>query len=859
MKPRNCLAIIFIMVIALLPQISSADLTLEDTHASLKRELYSFKSDTALSIDDVRRMPLSDFTAPLGRDFSDGYSRAHYWFRFTLDFEHSQIHDWFLEIPFSLLDTVILYQPTLNGDYEATKVGDRLVFSDRVIPVKNFLFPLDNQQRKQTYYMYVSTQDSVQVPIGVWPEQEYMPEYAQTIGLQMAFFGAMLVMMIYNIFIFISTRDKTYLFYIGFIGLMLLFQLGLQGFSHQWIWPNNPWWSNISIPLLGVLSLNCGLLFVRKLLQTRQTLPKFDVVLRCISYAMVITVPVIVFGDYDFAIDVSLVVTSIFFNLTLIAIILLVLKGDRTAKIVLVAWSVFLISGSLSMLGVQGWLPLEVAGTHVLQIGSMMEVVLLSLALADRIKILRKEKLDMEIMSSEILQISNDQLEKSNRMKDAFIATISHEIKTPMNAILGSSQLLREETLNDQQIEYVDTIDRSGDLLVSILDNVLEYSKLEAGKVVIKEREVDTEDMFEEILSLFDVQLRDKPIQLWLSFSDNVPAKIYIDDALFKHVIMNLLSNAIKFTAKGFVWLHVSAPINNKLKIEVSDTGIGMNSEQQARIFKAFTQADDSTSRSYGGTGLGLVISKNICTLMQGAIDVASESGVGTTFSATVSVRALSDAISFVPIDMELALGYERETQRVISRFGATNQNSRYRLTRLANHQLEVTNGISSFALRKVITARSLLAAIKSISDKQKNSYKPRGLAKKAGATLNVMAVDDDPTNRMIIEKILKHLKVDVRIADSGESAVSAFLVEKFDLILMDIEMPDMDGYQTTQAIRALEHEGNLDPTLIIALSAHVSPEFKTKALESGMDDFFNKPVQISKLKKCLDGLKASA
>jgi CheY-like chemotaxis protein len=121
------------------------------------------------------------------------------------------------------------------------------------------------------------------------------------------------------------------------------------------------------------------------------------------------------------------------------------------------------------------------------------------------------------------------------------------------------------------------------------------------------------------------------------------------------------------------------------------------------------------------------------------------------------------------------------------------------------------------------------------------------------------MAVDDDATNRMIIEKILNHLNVNVCIADSGQRAVSAFLEQSFDLILMDIEMPDMDGYETTQAIRKLEMEGKLDPTLIIALSAHVAPEFKTKALESGMDDFFNKPVQIAKLKKCLDALKASA
>ena len=843
-------------MIVLMPRLSYADLTLKDTHTSLKSELYSLKSNKPLSIDVVHKISLDKFTAPLGRDFSDGYGADHYWFRFTLDFQHTNIKDWLLEIPFSLLDTVIFYEPTSSGEFKKIEVGDRFVFSNRVIPVKNFLFPLINNQAKQTYYIYVKTQDSIQVPLEAWPEQEYISHYAESIGLQMAFFGAMLVMIIYNVFIFVSTRDRTYLFYIAFISLMLLFQMGLQGFSHQWLWPNNPWWSNVSIPLFGLLSFYFGLLFVRKLLKTRYLIPRFDVVLRALSYGLLITVPVIIFGGYDFAIDLSLIITSIFFNLTLIAIILMVLKGDRTAKIVLAAWSVFLISGSISMLGVLGWLSLEIAGTHVLQIGSMVEVVLLSLALADRIKTLRKEKLDMEVMSSEILKISNEQLEKSNRMKDTFIAVISHEIKTPMNAILGSSQLLRENNSTEQKIEYLDTIDRSGVLLVSILDNVLEYSKLEAGKIIIKEREVDTVNMFEEILALFDVQLKEVPLRIWLSFAGDVSEKIYLDDALFKHVIMNLLSNAIKFTAKGYVWLHVSMPVKDRLKIEITDTGIGMNSEQQARIFNAFTQADDSTSRNYGGTGLGLVISKKICQLMNGGIEVESEPGIGTTFSATVSALSSPSLIAQIPVDINVMLDNERESKLVRARYKINHNSPKFELKQISNQQIQVCNEHGCIVLRKVITVKTLMTAIKSVSAENLNEIdEGADITRKADSKLVVLAVDDDPTNRMIIEKILNHLKVNVLIADSGESAVSAFLKNKIDLILMDIEMPAMDGYQATQAIRKIEIEGGLEPTQIIALSAHVASEFKNRAIAAGMNDFFNKPIQVSKLKEYLTHL----
>jgi signal transduction histidine kinase/CheY-like chemotaxis protein len=852
---RSGLLVFWLSAFVLFSGASFADIALKDTSASLKDHLYWLKTDSTLSVSEVSDLSMDEFSAPLGRDFSDGYSKSNYWFRFTLDFEAALVENWLLEIPFSLLDYVVLFKPVATGGYEAIKLGDRKAFKDRIIPVKNFLFPIQNTHTKQTYFMYVKTQDSVQVPLNIWPEQNYMSEYAQSIGMQMAFFGAMLVMIIYNIFIFFSTRDKNYIFYVTFISLMVLFQLGLQGFSHQWLWPNSPWWSNVSIPLFGVLSLTFGLLFVRNLLRTWVTVPKFDLILRVVSYCMFITVPVILLGDYDFAITLSLIVTSIFFNLALVAIILLVLKGDRTAKIVLAAWSVFLVSGSISMLGLQGWLPLEIAGTHVLQIGSMLEVVLLSLALADRIKLLRKEKSEMEVISRDILKIANDQLEKSNRMKDAFIATISHEIKTPMNAILGSSQLLREESLTKQQTEYIDTIDSSGDLLVSILDNVLEYSKLEAGKVTIKEREVETIKMFEEILKLYEIQIREKPIRIWFSLADNVAEKIIIDDALFKHVIMNLISNAIKFTSQGFVWVHAEMPSQNALKLEVSDTGVGMSDDQLERIFHAFTQADESTSRKYGGTGLGLVISKKVCELMGGGITVESMPNVGTTFTANVSVLTVLKPLGNKPLDINVGETKSRELDLIRSRLNIIASESRNTL-KLSDNNISIVNEQTEVTLRKVLTHKTIYEGIQGlVCVSPQEEHQESAPAQTDFSLLNVMAVDDDATNRMIIKKILMHLNVNATVVDSGKSAIRSFLSEKFDLILMDIEMPDMDGYETTQKIRSIELKEGLDETLIIALSAHVAPEFKAKALQSGMNDFFNKPVQLAKLKHCLNQL----
>ena len=823
---------------------SHASVPLTDQHYSLDQDLYWLKTDQVLSIDDIQSWPIEQYEPPLNRDFSAGYDASHFWFRFTLDFSSVASQKWLLEIPFSLLDTVILYEPKKEGGFRVTETGDRKVFGDRPVPLHHFVFPLEAQTGEATYFLYVHTQDSVQVPVSIWPESQYLPHYSISLGIQMAFFGAMIVMIIYNVFIYLSTRDRNYLFYIAFIGLMVFFQLGLQGFSHQFLWPNHPWWSNISIPVFGVMSLFCGLLFVRNLLKTKEHIPKFDKGLSIVSYVMLFAIWLTLFGDYDLAIDVSLVTTSIFFNLALIAILLLVKQGHRTAKIVLAAWSIFLLSGTLSMLGVYGFLPLEIAGTHALQIGSMLEVVLLSLALADRIKTLRKEKLEMEMMSSDILRVSNEQLANSNRMKDAFIATISHEIKTPMNAVLGSAQLLKDESLTDSQNQYVEVIERSGNALLTILDNLLEYSKLEAGKVSVIDRETHLSELCEDVVSFFDIQLRSKPVRLYLSYGEGLPEKICIDDILLKHLLMNLISNAIKFTDQGYVWVHLSWPDHDHLQIEVQDSGIGMNQQQLQRIFTAFTQADDSTSRNYGGTGLGLVICKKVCALLEGDIRVTSNTGEGTVFTARVSAEFISGSIQSQSLPIALNIADEMEAKLALDRFKLSYDGPQTPFM-VDDHGCAALKGLQTeVRIHGAISERSILNAVRALTCDDKGNHQASSGNKKT-----VLAVDDDETNRLIISKILDKLGVEYTVAASGDEAIAYVMESTFDMVLMDIEMPDKDGYETTKAIRSWEASHNHTPIKIVALSAHAASEFKDKALSSGMNDFLSKPVSIAELK----------
>lgn len=845
---------LLVMLLLAMPSSFAQDaLTLDRSPQSLKNHLYWLQTEDALTIEQVEMLSVEQFNAPLDRDFSHGYQSSQYWFRFELDFTEASQEAWLLEIPFPLLDQVTFYQPNTLGGFESIETGDRRLFADRPKQVHRFVFPLVQQAGKATYYLHVRTQDSLQVPLEVWPESQYLAHYSFDLGLQMAFFGALLVMIAYNLFIYFSTRDRNYLFYVAFIGLMVLFQLGLQGLSHQWLWPESPWWSNISIPVFGVASLLCGLLFVRNLLQTRQALPKFDRVLRWIAYSMIVTIPLILLGDYDIAIYASLAVTSIFFNFTLVAIILMVLKGDRTAKIVLAAWSIFLIAGTISMLGIVGWLPTEVAGTHALQVGSMLEVVLLSLALADRIKTLRQEKLDMEIMSSDILRVSNEQLERSNRMKDAFIATISHEIKTPMNAILGSSQLLRENA-NTDQTEYLDIIDRSGATLLSILDNVLDFSRLQADRLKINETEVNLPQLLTDVTKLFEVQLTQPNVRIWLTYGKRYPQRFISDELLLKQALMNLISNALKFTESGFIWVHSEVNDENQLLIEVRDSGIGMSPEQQKNIFIPFSQAEDSTSRRYGGTGLGLVITKKITELLGGHVAFHSELGVGSGFQLYLPMQWESFD-SGTDLNIPTLISSHQNEQKLfkerVSNQHTAPQSNIY--ASVKNNGVEVGCDSKKLLIKGVITADKLNKTIERLQVKTPIDQKE---SEQGSERPWVLAVDDDPTNRLIIGKVLSRLGVEYVVADGGPGAIEAIKRQTFDLVLMDIEMPEMDGYETTREIRKWEVTEALDPLRIVALSAHVASEFKEKAMAAGMNDFMNKPIDLARIKQEINQIK---
>lgn len=837
-------------------------------------------ANNEITFEQITKLPDTAFNPPDGYSFSKGYTLSSYWLKFDLAFEKDLVNSkWLLEIPFPLLDYIALYLPNSDNSYSVIDTGDRSPFSQRPIDTTNFVFTVKPQQTHNTFYIHVKTQDSLQVPLFLWEPNAFIKHNASSHGLQGLYFGIMIVMVLYNLFIYVSVKERSYLYYIAYISCFVICQASLEGYTFEYFWPNNTWWANVSIPFFGVLSLFFASLFAREILQTRHVLPKFDKVLIVITISLFTSLPIMLFGSYEVGIYASITSTFIFFNLVLVAGFLAAIKSNRTAVVFVCAWSVFLLSGVISMLGMLDIIPMEYGSQAALQIGSAIEVVLLSIALADRINIIQKEKADIEAESKRILVNANKQLANSNRLKDEFIATISHEIRTPMNGVLGSTQLLLDTQLDYTQKVYIDTINQSGQTLLEILNNILDYSKIEADKLSLEHVEFELEKLINECADFFSVVSIQNRVKLFVRIHKNTPKVIKSDPLRIKQILLNLLSNAFKYTDRGQILISVQMAADKKdqLLIEVEDSGSGLTYEQQSILFQPFVQVDSSSTREKGGTGLGLAICNKLTKLLGGEIGVRSLLGKGATFWFTANIEVIQQRKNTQAINRSVCIMIDNSYQEQLIKDQLQDWNIPVTTRSLIKYDQEITIitnenhiqealnlGVTTknmiiicnqnfesdeqgHRLHSPITTHKLYSAIEASASGQAKGFLEKNLTLEMPSfpTLQVLAVDDNSVNRMIIKKMLKKYQVEADMAVGGIEALEMIQQHdgRYDLILMDIEMPIKDGYQTTEQIREYEKKNDLDPSRIVAVSAHPMKESRGKALIAGMDDFLSKPI----------------
>ena len=517
---------------------------------------------------------------------------------------------------------------------------------------------------------------------------------------------------------------------------------------------------------------------------------------------------------------------------------------------------------------------------------------------------------ELEIRNAE-LDITRSKAIYANNAKSEFLANMSHEIRTPLSGIIGFTELLHGTKLTVQQKDYSNTIQKSAKNLLEIINDILDLSKIESGKTEITRSEFNLTEIIEDIINLLSPSALNKNIEIFYRMENNVPNIIQSDPFRIHQILTNLIGNAIKFTDKGYIYLQVTLGelknVDSSIKFTVSDTGIGMNSKDKRKLFQAFTQADTSITRRFGGTGLGLVISRKLTLLMKGEIGFDSTEGEGSTFWFSVPVTPVStEYIKPELANKNIALFCNHYIARQTFKTLFSNvecQVTDYSLDNLADLEtIEKNNdAIILFLSRKEINNKTIFDKIhnlninipslliasthshKELRDLQqhtfdsavftserierirqkllntinKNTYDPESdnLDTKSIDTidwsnLNVMVVDDNEINLRLVEIILHKYKTRVTTARSGAQAIDYASMNSYDIIFMDLHMPGIDGYQTTKKIRQVTPG---EQPVILALTANALPQEKEKVIESGMNGILIKPVSDSILKNIIN------
>jgi signal transduction histidine kinase/ActR/RegA family two-component response regulator len=718
---------------------------------------------------------------PLNKDeVSFGFRQPICWFKFSIQNQKPVPITLILSSNYSGFDKIDIF--SAHSPYNLlTSIGDNSNYNQRDLKLRILATTINIPVRSESaFYIRAQTSGSFYLPLTISTYHDFLNHRQFYDNLVNVSYGVVIGLFLYHLFLFFLTKEKVQFFYILYIFCTLLFFAAQQGSLFQF-WPNASSWNNLSVYTFSFLALSSGTLFSRLFLNTKNSFK----VHKSLKYlALFLAIFSVIHPLFPTSLVAFVNSTMGLFIITYLFMIAIkrYYDGFVEAKLFITAWGLLLVIGAAMILMMQLGAGKISEMVLAAQLAFAAQQILLSIGLAQRINSLKREKEQRE--QEALIALAE------NKAKTDFLARMSHEIRTPMNAVLGVSQLLEATPLSTSQQQYINLLKNSGQLLLSIISDVLDYSKINSGNIELERTTFNLPRLMTATHQILSTNLQQKNIDLIIDIDPNLPLWIEGDPTRLQQVLFNLLSNAIKFTHQGSVRLQAKQVFqidaqHVQLQITIKDTGIGLNKNQISHLFSAFHQADASTTRKYGGTGLGLAISKQLIELMQGSITVSSQMGKGSTFTILLPVK----------------LGKEKPN---------------------------VTS--------------PLLPIIPQMDFSK----------------LRILLTEDNAVNQLIISALIKQLGIDIQIAHNGEEAFTIISQQhaQFDVILMNCEMPILDGLTATKRIRTWEKSLKLTPIPIIALTAHALPEYQQRCLEAGMNDYLTKPLLLEQLVNKLLTLK---
>ncbi|CAH0990867.1 Sensor histidine kinase RcsC [Sinobacterium norvegicum] len=782
MTAAKYIALISLVFLCFKPLMASGDTGLPDeitvTEQGVSGVMVSanarffIEHDQVYSIEQVRRLwpsipqqQVRDESATLGNGDSV------YWVRMDIQTTALSTREWFVGVNNGSIDKVTAYLVTGDRVEAEAGIDASKPFADRAIKNPELYMPVQLAANQQ-YQIYLRVEHSgfVDSPVVLISRDEMLNHVSKKRFERGIYYGAVLMIVIFNFCLWLSTRQTAYLFYILFTASIGMIVAVVEGVAFQTLWPSAPWVNRYSINALINLPSIFAILFAISFLNLSLHGGRLYVVLMTLLSLNVVSMVVSVFLPFSYAHFLGSIGCLVVFPILLFAGAFSWYKGHFYAKYFTFAWLLLCIMISLISAAAVDFAIVEMNEVwYWLRLGSITEMTLLAFALAARIN---------------YIAMVGEAARAESSAKSDFIAHISHELRTPMNGILGMSELLKEQLTDPIQRHYNQVIYQSGQSLLAVINDILDSAKIEANKQDVVYAAFNIRALANEVLFVIEAQALTKGVELQCHVDQRIPVTVVGDAQRIRQVISNLLNNAIRFTDSGTIVLTLTV-LEDAIRFTVADTGRGISSKTQQTLFNAFEQGEVDQESEFKGSGLGLYICRRLVRLMGGEIYCQSAEGFGASFWFDLKLQpGLTSAKKNIAAE---------ESQTVMAKLNALHQ-------------------------------------------------------------LRVLVAEDNGVNQLVISKMLEKNGHSASVVENGLNAVNYYREHhgQIDVILMDCEMPVMDGYRAVEKIRGFEQSQGLPRIPIIAFTAHALPEHTERCIACGMDDVMVKPINESVMRKML-------